>query len=289
MGRILITGSRGLIGEALARRLTGTGWEVARFDVADGLDVLDDQAVAAALADCDGVFHLAAVSRVVWGEQDPTACRSINVTGTRNVLTAAARMSRPPWVIVASSREVYGQAVSFPVPESADLRPLNAYAHTKVAAENLVAQSVAAGLRASVIRFSSVYGSVEDHGDRVVPAFARLAARGETLRIDGPDTTLDLTHVDDVVTALEAAVTKLATGPLPVIHLVSGRGTSLRDLADIAVQASGRGSARIVPPRTYDVSAFVGDPARAAHVLGWRTSITPEDGVPDLVNRFAAR
>jgi nucleoside-diphosphate-sugar epimerase len=290
MGRILITGSRGLIGSALAGRLTRAGWEVAGFDITGGLDVVDDAAVAAALKGCDGVIHLAAVSRVVWGERDPSACRTINVTGTRNVLSAASRAPRPPWVLVASSREVYGQAVSFPVPEAAELRPLNVYAHSKVAVENLVAASSAEGLRATVIRFSSVYGATTDHPDRVAPAFARLAALGQTLRIDGPQTTLDFTHIDDVGAAVEAAVEMLASGqgPLPVVHLVSGRGTSLPELADIAVRAAGRGSVKIASGRPYDVRSFVGDPARAEQVLGWRASIIPEDGIPDLVKRFAA-
>ena len=290
MGRVLVTGSRGLIGSALAHRLTTAGWEVACFDIADGMDVVDDQAVGTALKDCEGVVHLAAMSRVVWGEQDPAACRTINVTGTQNVLSAASRLNRPPWVLVASSREVYGQAASFPVPESAALRPLNVYARSKVAVENLVAASRAEGLRASVIRFSSVYGAVTDHPERVAPAFARLAVLGKTLRIDGSETTLDFTHIDDVAAALEATAEMLASGrgPLPVLHLVSGRGTALPELADIAIRAAGRGSVKIVPGRSYDVRSFIGDPARAEQILGWRTTITPQDGIPDLVKRFAA-
>lgn len=290
MSRILVTGSRGLIGSALVRRLRAVGCDVSGFDFAEGLDVADAGTVAAAVSACEGVVHLAALSRVVWGERDPARCRLVNVTGTRNVLAAASRARRPPWVLAASSREVYGQAVSFPVAEDAALRPLNCYARTKVAAENLVAASRDSGLRASVIRFSSVYGETADHADRVVPAFARLAALGGTLRIDGSETTLDFTHVDDVAAALQAAVEMLASGsgPLPTLHLVSGRGTSLPELAQIAIDAAGRGQMRVAPRRSYDVRSFTGDPRRAEQVLGWRVGIALEDGIADLVKRFAA-
>jgi nucleoside-diphosphate-sugar epimerase len=285
LSRILVTGFRGLIGSALVRRLHAAGWEVRGFDIAQGLDVVDAEAVAEALDGCEGVVHLAAVSRVVWGERDPARCHLVNVTGTRNVLSAASRARRPVWVLAASSREVYGQAVSFPVGEAAELRPLNCYARSKVAAEKLVAASADSGLRASVIRFSSVYGAVTDHADRVVPAFARLAALGGTLRVDGSETTLDFTHVDDVAAALQTAAEMLAggSGTLPALHLVSGRGTSLPELAEMAIGAAGRGRARVSPGRPYDVRSFIGDPARAGRVLGWRASTALEDGIADLV------
>jgi nucleoside-diphosphate-sugar epimerase len=193
-------------------------------------------------------------------------------------------------LLVASSREVYGQAVKLPVSESAPFQPLNAYAKSKVEVEDLVTLSRREGLCASVIRFSSVYGSVMDHADRVVPAFARRASVGGVLRIDGQDTILDFTHVDDVVNALHMAVGALAAGngPLPPLHLVSGRGTTLRELASIAIKTAGGGTIDLGPPRAYDVSSFVGDPARAQHVLGWRVNTSLEEGIASLVECFRA-
>jgi UDP-glucose 4-epimerase len=290
VSRILMTGSSGLIGSALAGRLQASGQEVAAFDIAGGChDILDGGAVAAAMNGCSGVVHLAAVSRVVWGERDPARCREVNVAGTGNVLAAARESGRDPWVLVASSREVYGDAGRFPVPESAPLRPLNAYARSKADVEGLVAAGSAAGQRVSVVRFSSVYGSTADHADRVAPAFARQAAAGQTLRVDGPGTTLDFTHLDDVAAALHRAVDVLsAGGGLPPLHLVSGRATTLAELAEIAVRAAGRGQVELAPARPYDVRKFVGDPARAAVVLGWRASTPLEDGIARLVQGFGA-
>ncbi len=250
---------------------------------------MDGTSVATAMAGCSGVVHLAAVSRVVWGERDPDHCHDVNVEGTRNVLSAAARRGvQAPWVLVASSREVYGQAVEFPVSESAPFRPLNAYARSKVEAEDLVRSSRGEGLDVSVIRFSSVYGAVADHIDRVAPAFARLASLGGILRIDGQDTTLDFTHVDDVVAAVHLAAESLAAGdgPLPPLHLVSGRGITLQELATMAIKAAGAGTIELRPARSYDVTSFVGDPTRAEQVLGWRANTALEEGIDRLVERF---
>lgn len=297
MHRILITGGCGLIGSALARRLTAAGHETINFDLSGycgraPMDITDIESVAAAMESCAGVVHLAAISRVVWGERDPVRCREVNVKGTRNVLAAAAaRGARAPWVLVASSREVYGQASSFPVPEWAPYRPLNVYARSKVEVENMVVSSRKDGLCTSVVRFSSVYGAIADHADRVVPGFARLAAEGGTLRVDGEDTTLDFTHIEDVTDGLQMMTDLLSAGHglPPPVHFVSGRGTTLRELADIAVKAAGSGIIEVGPSRDYDVNKFIGDPSRAEQLLGWRSSTVLEEGIKRLVEGFRSR
>ncbi|CAM5672728.1 NAD-dependent dehydratase [Streptomyces avidinii] len=314
MARICVTGSHGLIGSALSARLRADGHEVVGYDIAadERHDIVDPAALASAVAGCSGVVHLAAVSRVIWGEQDPGACHAVNVIGTRNVLAAASSLREVggiggigevggigegrglrevrPWFLFGSSREVYGQARCLPVSESAGLAPLNRYARSKLAAELLVEQAGADGLNTAVVRFSSVYGSVADHPDRVAPAFARLAAEGGALRVDGAGTTLDFTHVSDVVEALSQMVERLSSGRrLPPLHLVSGRATSLSALANLAVRCASGGTVTMAAPRHYDVGRFVGDPARAARVLGWRATTDIREGMERLVEDFAKR
>jgi UDP-glucose 4-epimerase len=152
----------------------------------------------------------------------------------------------------------------------------------------MVVSSKKDGLRTSVVRFSSVYGAIADHADRVAPGFARLAAEGGTLRVDGEDTTLDFTHIEDVASGLQMMTELLAAGdgPLPPVHFVSGRGTTLRELADIAVKAAGSGIVEVGPPRDFDVNKFIGDPSRAEQLLGWRSSTVLEEGIMRLVEDF---
>jgi nucleoside-diphosphate-sugar epimerase len=111
--RVLITGSAGLVGRALGAALQRHEVGVRELDLratdqATG-DVRSREHVARAMADCSGVVHLAAVSRVVWAEQDPHACWATNVGGLENVLACAAERQDPPWILFASSREVYGE------------------------------------------------------------------------------------------------------------------------------------------------------------------------------------
>jgi UDP-glucose 4-epimerase len=232
-------------------------------------DILDRAAVERAIDGCIGVVHLAAVSRVIDGERAPEVCWRTNVDGTRNVIEAALAELRRPWVIYASSREVYGQPGALPASEDAALAPVNIYGRSKVAAEDLTAK---ADLVTAIVRFSNVYGWVGDHADRVVPAFARQAAAGLPLRVDGSGHTFDFTHLDDTVRGVLAVVAQLEAGAtLPPLHFVTGTPTTLGHLASLAVELAGAGSPVVEgAPRSFDVSRFHGDPSRAAAVLGWR-------------------
>lgn len=293
--RILITGSSGLVGTALVRELSIHGADVVRFDVqahgqAHG-DVRDRDRLRNAFEDVGGVIHLAGVSRVIWGERDPERCWGTNVGGLQNVLALAAELPASPWVIFASSREVYGQPGELPVTEDYPLRPVNIYGRSKHEGERLIWDAQCAGLRACTIRLSNVFGSTDDHVDRVIPAFARAAALGHELRVDGADHTFDFTHIDDVARGIVSLTDLLAAehSVPPPIHFVTGIPTTLGQLANLAVQVGQSGSTiRLAPPRDFDVARFFGSPLRAKTLLGWEPHVRLEEGLTRLIHAFRA-
>ncbi len=289
-----MTGHIGLIGSRLIAALARAGVEAAGVDLrcpTAPLDVRAPDVLAPWLPRLTGVIHLAAISRVIHGQKDPVGCRTTNVGGTRSLLQALMHARQKPFVILASSREVYGQQGRFPVREDAPLRPMNIYARSKVAAERLANAAQETGLRTAIVRFSSVYGDPSDHPDRVVPAFCRAALADGVLRVDGRHTALDLTHVDDVVDGLARMIDMLGAGErsMPPIHLVSGRLTRLVDLAGLIRALAHGGRVMVTEPRSYDVGHFWGDPTRAAALLGWRSSIALETGLPRLIADLGQR
>lgn len=291
MLQILITGSHGLVGSALRADLHAAGHLTRHLDLrapqGDGRgDVLDPHAIDAAVAGCDGIIHLAAVSRVLWGERDPALCRATNEGGTRNLLRAALGAPRRPWFIFASSREVYGEPDTLPVREHAPLRPVNVYGQTKITGERLIDDARAAGLATAIVRLSNVYGSIHDHADRVVPAFTRRALAGEPLRVDGAEHTFDFTHIDDTARGILAVTDALHAGErrLPPIHFLTGTPTTLGELAAAAIDlAASRSPIQHAAPRSYDVARFYGDPSRARALLGWQPRVPLRDGLTRLL------
>lgn len=298
MNKILVTGSDGLIGPRLCSLFERAGNEVVRLDLRPrhesslAVDVLDLRSLSSSATGCAGIIHLAAVSRVVWGEADPERCLRTNVLGTANVAEVAASLPTKPWVMLASSREVYGHPRSLPVSESHATAPVNVYGRSKLFAEYILRSLNHAGRRAAVVRLSSVYGSADDHQDRVVPAFCRAALANDRLGVNGSDCTFDFTHVDDVAEGIFRMAQLLSSGHALAepIHLVSGVPTSLHDLATLVIRCASAHSAIVErPPRTYDVSHFVGDPTRAKALLGWTVATSLDKGVTQLLTDLRPR
>ena len=85
--RLLITGSEGLVGERLRQRCQASGVDVVGVDMVatakgSSADIRTPEQWASRVGPVDGVVHLAAISRVAWGERDPALCNDVNENGT---------------------------------------------------------------------------------------------------------------------------------------------------------------------------------------------------------------
>lgn len=293
--RILITGSEGLIGTALSECLRKQDIKVIHFDkkfsVGDPSygDILNGALLNAAISRCDGVIHLAAVSRVIWGENDPELCWNTNFNATWSLLECGVLSSNKPWVLYASSREVYGNPPTLPATEQTPYNPINIYGRSKTAAEQAILDARERSLNTAIVRFSNVYGSLHDHHDRVIPAFCKAAAQGEPIRVDGSNNTFDFTYIDDVVDGTVKIVNLLNEGKthLPPFHLTTGKQTSLGEAASLANKAGkNKSEIREAQPRHYDVPRFFGDSSQTQQILGWKPKIGIEEGISRLTALF---
>jgi dihydroflavonol-4-reductase len=118
MGGVFLTGGGGFIGGALASALLARGDEVvglARTDASARAlatrgarvvrgDVLDADALAAGMAGCDLVYHVAGVNSHC--PQDPARLMRVNVAGTDNVVRGAARAGIARVVFTSSAASI---------------------------------------------------------------------------------------------------------------------------------------------------------------------------------------
>lgn len=294
MKTILITGHEGLVGRYVWPKLEALGYNMKGIDIfaqnsSFKGDIRDRKRLEKAIEGCAGIIQLAAVSRVITGEKEPELCWETNAEASRSLLNLAIQSDLKPWVLVASSREVYGEPETFPVKETAPLKPVNIYGRAKCAMEEAAIDARNQGLNTAIVRLANVYGCTKDHPDRVLPAFCRGAVLGETLRVDGKKNTFDFTHIYDVAEGIIRIVERLEQGvtELPAIHLLPGIPTTLEKAAEMAVAAAGTSASILeAPPRNFDVSRFIGCPDLAYEVLGWKALITPEAGIKMFVEEF---
>ncbi|OOG48293.1 capsular biosynthesis protein CpsI [Rhodanobacter sp. C06] len=224
--RILVTGTAGFIGAALAERLLARGDEVlgidnhndyydpalkearlARFAEHPGYihvraDLADAPAVNAAFAGFkpQRVANLAAQAGVRYSLQNPQAYVQSNLVGFGNILEAC-RHGGVEHLVYASSSSVYGanRKLPFAVEDAVD-HPVSLYAATKKANE-LMAHSYSHlyGLPTTGLRFFTVYGPW-GRPDMSPMLFADRISRGEAIDVfNHGNHSRDFTYVDDIV------------------------------------------------------------------------------------------
>ncbi len=289
MSRALVTGGHGFVGSHLAAGLLAAGTEVRVLDRpaprqtdlggprTSGLDLLgirdevelveadllDAAGVAAAVAGCDSVFHLAAQTIVGVARRSPHETVDVNVRGSWNVFLAC-REAEVGKVVFASSDKAYGTAPELPYREDMPLRADHPYDSSKAAAD-VMARGLARewGLPLAVSRFANVYGGGDLNFTRLVPetAIAVADGRAPVIRSDGAPRR-DFLHVDDAVSAyfaIAAALDRrrgggrgLQRGRRPAALGARGRrpdrrGRRGRGRARIRAGAAGGGDPRPVP------------------------------------------
>ncbi len=142
MSKVLVTGTSGRVGGAVAALLNASGCSVAHFDIADGDDLRDPEAVMVAADGCDAIVHAGALAHDSAGT--PDEIMATNVLGTWHVLSAAERHGIQR-VVYFSSAQVFGCAEGegapayLPIDDDHPLRAARPYGMSKRLAEQMCA------------------------------------------------------------------------------------------------------------------------------------------------------
>ncbi len=175
---VVVTGANGFVGKNLMIRLAERGVETQGFGRGD------DDAMLAAVARADFVFHLAGVNRPETEDQFVTG----NADLTARVCAALADAGNRAPLVVSSSTQAERD---------------NPYGRSKRAAEDAaLAHADGAGVPVHVFRLTNVFGKwARPNYNSAVATFCHNVANGLPIRIDDPNAPLKLVYVDDVCDA----------------------------------------------------------------------------------------
>lgn len=245
MTRLLITGARGQLGSdlmraAVAADIGAEGFGSADLDITDASAVRDAVAVFAAAGDGPAVIiNSAAYTAVDAAESDPDNAYAVNVTGPRNLATAAA--SHGIGLITVSTDYVFPGDATVPYEIDDPTGPKSVYGSTKLAGERA---ALLAHPATHVVRTSWVYGMV---GSNFVKTMAVLESRHGTISVVDDQRGSPTWSAD-----LAAGLIELARSDVPggVLHATGAGATTWCGLARAVFAELGANPARVLPTTT---------------------------------------
>jgi UDP-glucose 4-epimerase len=253
-------------------------------------DCADLPTARRAVKGMEAVFHEAAVPSVARSVKDPALAHRTGATATINVLLAA-RDAGVRRVVYAGSSSVYGNTKELPKRETLRPRPLSPYAVSKLAGEEyLRIFAELYGLETLTLRYFNVFGPRQDPGSPysgVISLFTTALLRGQRPVIYGNGRqSRDFTYVANVVRGnLLALRAKGAQGQ--AVNLATGRRIMLLDLLSELGRITGRpAKAEFRPPREGDVRHSLADITLARRLLGYKPSVSFEDGLRRTVEWY---
>ncbi|MDO6641487.1 NAD-dependent epimerase/dehydratase family protein [Shewanella sp. 5_MG-2023] len=225
VNKVFVTGAGGFLGKAICTRLRAAGIEVNGFArgeypalTAMGVnmyqgDISDSDALAAAMQDCDLVFHVASKAGV-WGDRD--SYFAPNVNGTANILRACKALKINHVVYTSTPSVTFAGEDEAGIDESSPYAAsfLNFYGHSKAIAEKMVLESNSAQLKTTALRPHLIWGPEDPH---LVPRVIERAKLGKLKLVGKEDKLVDTIYVDNaayahILAALDLSQDKKCAG-----------------------------------------------------------------------------
>ena len=243
--RVFITGSEGFTGKYVCDEFRRAGWEVWGAGLQPkpdnprylNINLLQPETLGpiGERAKPHVVVHLAASAFVA--EADPTTFYHVNLLGTRHLLEALSAATAPPrCTILASSANVYGNSTLEVLDETADTRPANDYAVSKLAMEYL-AKTYMTRLGIVITRPFNYTGVGQEPRYLIPKIVNHFKSQAPHIELGNTDVARDFSDVRDVARAYRLLAEAQPLGE--TFNLCSGEATALETCISMASEITG--------------------------------------------------
>lgn len=291
--RLLVVGGNGFIGRHITSFALSMGWSVSSLNLSlpavgdriDGVnylaaDITDSNEVQKVLPDpyfeyvvnCGGYINHALFSN--------GGCRIFDVhfSGVLNLTQILNRDALVSFVNIGSSDEYGGNQA--PQIETQREAPISPYSCGKVAATHLLEMlHRTEGFPSTTLRLFLTYGPGQD-ADRFLPQIIKGCLEGRSFPVSAGEQLRDFCFVQDTVAAVFSVLTEPAVRG-ETINIGSGVGVSIRQIVETVQSLVGRGQPLFgkIAYRPGESMALYADVTKAAELLGWSASVSPEEGL----------
>lgn len=239
---ILVTGANGFLGSHLVVELLRAGHSVTTItrttlnythpslkSIICDLKAISENTVSSSF---DVLYHIAAVINFDISQESIDQLTENNILVIDSIVRLV-KNNKIKKIVLASSCSVYEENFikGIKIKESANLRPNNLYAISKLCAEWILLSKLKNSLTfVYIIRFSSIYG-LGQNNQSILPIFISKAIKGDPILIFGSgNRTQDYVNIADAVAAnVNCLHANLPNGT--ILNIGSGKGTSDLELA----------------------------------------------------------
>ena len=299
--KILVTGGAGYVGSHVVKALRDAGKSPVVFDnLSTGLrenllpnipfflgDILFSEQLNQALQGVNAIVHMAAHKAAGESMNEPGKYALNNLTGTINLLNAAAE-AKIKYFVFSSSAAVYGEPKYLPLDEAHPTEPLNFYGYTKLEIESmLVWFSKLKDIRFASLRYFNAAGhdidgeinGLEREPNNLIPiVLETIMGKRKEVVVFGSDYDThdgscirDYIHVNDLAEAhLKALDYLVSQNQNLVVNLGTSKGLSVLEVLRIARKVSGTDfKFTLGPRRAGDPAVVLAKANLAAELLDW--------------------
>ena len=292
--RVLISGGAGFVGSHLIRACINQGWQVGVLYLPEaGLDQIVqflpqintfavDQTTESVFSAVekfkpDVVIHLASIFLAKHTSADIQRLIQSNITYGTQILDAMANFGVRYLVNTGTSWQHY---------ESEPYNPVNLYAATKQAFEDIVDFYIQSGkMEAVTLKLFDTYG-VGDPRPKLFNLLEKTIREGSRLEMSPGEQLIDIVHVDDVARAYVLAAKRLLAEQVDgheKYAISSGNPLRLRDLAGMFEKISGKPLNIVWGGREYREREVMVPWNNGPSLPGWSPEITLEDGIRSIL------
>jgi GDP-4-dehydro-6-deoxy-D-mannose reductase len=276
-GKILLTGSTGFIGKEILKVLLQSEYDVIGID--SKTDVTDKKFSSSNFLDVKHVIHSAGKVFVPDSWVDPVSFLEVNVNGTSNVLEYCRKNEIGCTFI---SGYVYGTYVDLPIRESANTKPMNPYAYSKLIAESVCKMySDIFNIPVQIIRPFNVYGNSQSE-NFIIPKLVSQCKFSDKYSVLDLQPKRDYLHVNDLARMVEMCCFRKDSF---ILNAGTGISYSVQEIIDILQDLSGQKKEIISNENTRknEIQDCYADISMAKKILNWKPEMDFRSGLNELL------
>ncbi len=309
MKTALVTGADGFIGSHLTEHLLAAGYKVRalsqynsfnnwgwleqvrhrNLEVVCG-DVRDPNFCKEIARGVDVIFHLAALIAIPYSYIAPDSYVDTNIKGTLNICQAA-RACDVKRLIVTSTSEVYGTALTVPISETHPKQPQSPYSATKIGADAIALSFYNSfNLPVVIARPFNTYGPRQSARAIIPTIISQIAAGERVIKVGDMRPTRDFNFVSDTCKGFIAIAETPGLEGME-INIATSKEISMGNLFNLIselmeVNVTYEVDSQRLRPQGSEVMRLMGDNTLITTRTSWQPRVDIREGLKQTIEWF---